>query len=277
MCPDRCANRDHALSAPPPVRAGRLAPNGGCMPCVKDRRTPCPYRRRFGCADAHRDLGVSLGRCVFEVAQREQFIDDANRDLEWVPEEDRRRYAMAMARWIDAVIYARRAQAWQTIAFDREPSVRSNGHDASSPDRQGTRGGARWCLRPGNRTATSALGVADDGMRPRRGRSRREATASAGPRHASGRPRRRGVDRGPGPARVAGRRYDDSAVSELRALEARNLIDDRRPARGDPAPGTVPSCESGGARHSWNPEHRPRGTLRQLAVSAPATRPGRTG
>lgn len=90
------------------------------MPCVKDRRTPCPYRRRFGCADAHRDLGVSLGRCVFEVAQREHLLEEADRGLEWVPEEDRRRYAMAMARWIDAVIYARRAQTWQTIAFDRE-------------------------------------------------------------------------------------------------------------------------------------------------------------
>jgi hypothetical protein len=119
MSADKSANRSHCLSKPPPVRELAVAPNGGCMPCVDRAGDECPYRAAFGCTDADKADGILIGRCVFEAARRQAILDDYEPLLEYVPEEQKKDFAYAVVRLIDALLYSARASLNRGITFNR--------------------------------------------------------------------------------------------------------------------------------------------------------------
>ncbi len=122
MSTEKCANRLHGLSTPPPVRSGARAPNDGCLPCVRRVAGECPYRGALGCTDADRDDGIVIGKCVFEVAQREEILRESLRHAHVLREEDRPALELAAHRAADATLYAQRALRWAGILSDRSAS-----------------------------------------------------------------------------------------------------------------------------------------------------------
>jgi hypothetical protein len=91
------------------------------MPCL-DRAGggECPYRAAYGCTDEDKADGISLGRCIIEAAKRQEILDEYEPWIEWLPEEERRGFAMAVVRLIEAILYSTRAQTWRDMVFNRE-------------------------------------------------------------------------------------------------------------------------------------------------------------
>ena len=119
MPSEKCANREHGLSTPPPVRSGGRAPNEGCLPCVRRVAGECPYRDMFGCTDADREDGIALGKCVFELAQRADLLEEGRRDIHVLRESDRPALEDAAHRFADATVYSQRALRWLGVVSSR--------------------------------------------------------------------------------------------------------------------------------------------------------------
>lgn len=90
------------------------------MPCVERVRGVCPYIASYGCQPEHRDAGLAASRCVFELATFRNELESATRDGDFLPESKQRMFVAAAARWASALVYLKRARAWQLSVSERE-------------------------------------------------------------------------------------------------------------------------------------------------------------
>lgn len=90
------------------------------MPCVNRVRGVCPYIASYGCQPEHRDAGLAAGRCVFELASFKAELESMTRDGDVLPEGKQREFVAAAARWASALVYLKRARAWELLVSERE-------------------------------------------------------------------------------------------------------------------------------------------------------------
>lgn len=90
------------------------------MRCVDRIRGVCPYVSSFGCRPSDRDAGMAAGRCVFELATLRTELESTTRDGDVLPEGKQRLFVAAAARWASALVYLKRARAWQLLVSERE-------------------------------------------------------------------------------------------------------------------------------------------------------------